>query len=503
MGFLRLTFVFAVFFISAVGYLQLMPGKLPRRISFEKISTKDYILVPKGFSSYALDMGQVLGGKWWEGSLNFEGGRGGVKAMPFNFKRKKLDELVRPLAPFTLRLGGSEADSVLYEIDTNRSVLTQEELKQGFQTILNRERLNSIKRFISENDIELMFTLNVGPGYREDGKLNYQALEEFLSKLSKEIPNIKVFELGNEINAFFLNYGLSGQIFLKQYADDYLAVKSILRKYYPNAKLAGPANAFWPYIGEVFKTFTLNSKRLIEHLGSELDLLTWHYYPTQSVRCPVQIEKADKESMLESIFYDDYINQAIVLTRKAHQEGVSSVWLGETGPAQCGGQPLVSQSFESAMWYFDHLFKTLKSGQEKLIRQTLVGSDYGLINNKDLSVNFDYYVARIFASLSPKVMLTNGHSLLHSFCDDEGYLFHAFVLENERELKLPKGDHWLASLSERSFSQFSVESFNKELTRNFVKVKGKINPSGKTINIIRTDGHDQRCENILKGQAGK
>lgn len=449
--------------------------------------------VPEAYLSYALDMAQVLGGKWWEGSLDFTSGRGGRITKPFNFNREELDRMIRPLSPFTLRLGGSEADSALYDIHSTREKLTDEEKEKGFQTILNKTKLENIKNFLDRNQIDLFLTLNIGPGYRDNGELNLKSLEEFIRDLSKVIPNIKAFELGNEINAFFLNYGWSGQISEEQYVDDYRAVKKIIKKYYPEAKLAGAANAFWPVIGEVFSNFTVDSFNVMAKLTNELDIYTWHYYPTQSVRCPARVRRASEERMKEAIF-DEGFNDLLYSIKEATSKAkVKEVWLGETGPAQCGGEPKISKSFSSALWFFDHIFKVLSSGQSKLIRQTLVGSDYGLINDRSLSANYDYYIARIYNWLELKKYFKVSDSDHYSFCDQSNRLIHVFPLVSGREINLDRKYQHI-ELIEADFKIFNPTDFENQIIRKVesLDVKSKIFKR-KSLNILRTETQSEFC----------
>ncbi|MCO4754503.1 MAG: hypothetical protein KC478_08465 [Bacteriovoracaceae bacterium] len=492
--------IFATVVLAIILVLFLIgPKELDRTIDIKNQNYSTYSKVQPRFLSFALDMGQVLGGKWWEGSMAFEGGRGGTKTTPFDFNRAELDRLVSPLAPFTLRLGGSEADSVLYELNSNRTKLTKEELDRGFQTILNKERILSIKDFVSRNNLELLLTLNIGPGYRSEDGLDYEAMESFLINLSKVMPELQLFELGNEINAFFLNYGIKGQISMEEYAKDYREVKKLIRKHFPLAKLAGPANAFWPILGEVFSTFTMNSIELMNELKDELDIYTWHYYPTQSDRCPVQVEKATRRNMLDAIQTREYLNQAQSVVEEAKKNSITEVWLGETGPAQCGGQPKVSQSFESAMWFFDHIFKTLQSGQNKLIRQTIVGSDYGLINDKSLTANFDYYVARLFKNLSPTVIFNSTKGAQFSFCDPQNHLYHAFTLRHDRTIQIDSKAYVSASLDERFFFSLTPTNFDEKLTGKFRSIPSNdLALRRHTINLLKTLDPSDVCKNAVR-----
>ncbi|MFG1486202.1 hypothetical protein ABMA77_09030 [Halobacteriovorax sp. RZ-1] len=441
--------------------------------------------VSEDYLSFALDMAQVLGGKWWEGSMDFTGGRGGKITKPFDFNRNKLDELLRPLAPFTLRLGGSEADSAHYDIKSTRTVLTQSEKEQGFQTLFNKTKLDNIKSFVSRNNLDLLITLNIGPGYRNDGELNLTPIENFIQNLSQEIKDIKYFELGNEANAFFLNYGPFGQISESEYKRNYREIKNIIRKYYPEAKLAGPANAFWPILGEVFDWFTVNSFNIVKDLGSELDIYTWHYYPTQSTRCPLQVIKSDNESMIKAIKSNDMIEtmEAIAKVTKGRSK---EVWLGETGPAQCGGQPGVSTEFNSALWFFDHIFKVMAAGNKKLIRQTIVGSDYGLINDKELRPNHDYYIARIYKKLNITKIYSRPNDSVHTVCANNKISFLTSVIDGQT-ITLPRTTDKYMTVNEKALSAFDHLSFESQFEKKWEETRrDKIDIKNSTILIIKT-----------------
>ena len=244
------------------------------------------------FLSFALDLAQVAGGKWWEGSSDFSMGRCGRRATPFDFKRERLKNLASMLSPFILRVGGSEADSIYYSLTENKSI------PKGFQTTLTSSIWNDLYQFSRLNDGKLLFTLNIGPGYRKNRKLQFSHFHKLFSYIKESGHQVSYFELGNELNAFFLNYGFSGQITEKQYAFEFLEVKKIMKNYFPSAKLIGPANAWWPFMGEVFSSIAFSSRKLLTLLNNEIDIFTWHYYPTQSHRCPININKSTENSML-------------------------------------------------------------------------------------------------------------------------------------------------------------------------------------------------------------
>jgi hypothetical protein len=75
------------------------------------------------------------------------------------------------------------------------------------------------------------------------------------------------------------------------------------------------------------------------------------------------------------------------------------VWDTEGGSASCGGQQDYSNRFEATFWYLNALGSLAQHGLAVFIRQTLSGSDYGLIDDKTLAPNPDYWAALLWHRL--------------------------------------------------------------------------------------------------------
>ena len=71
----------------------------------------------------------------------------------------------------------------------------------------------------------------------------------------------------------------------------------------------------------------------------------------------------------------------------------------EAGSASCGGQQGYSNRFEATFWYLNALGALSQRGLQVLIRQTLSGSDYGLIDDATLTPNPDYWAALLWHRL--------------------------------------------------------------------------------------------------------
>ncbi len=388
--------------------------------------------MPPHFLSFAIDMAQITGGKWWEGSSDFSMGRGGALSPKLNFQRERLISLTTALAPSVIRAGGSEADSLYYSLDES------EEVPHGFQTTLSKNTWSNFYNFVKETHNIPLLTLNIGPGYRDkNGILTYEHFHKLFTFLDSNKHTMQFFELGNEINAFFLNYGFKHQIDAKTYSLEYRNVKKILLSYFPESKLLGPANAFWPFIGEVFTSMSVSSEDIVSELGSELDIFSWHFYPSQSHRCPVNINRATEYTMTDL----STINSVDNIAKSVHSLSGPyefESWLGETGPAQCGGEPQVSSSFSSTLWWIDFIGKISNTQNKVMIRQTLVGSDYGTIDNKTLFIRHDYLSSYIFKNMknTRSLKVESDYNNLYAYCDDLNFLNILMVNLTKNSVKI-------------------------------------------------------------------
>src|SRR5579862_8563052 len=123
--------------------------------------------VDERFLSVALDTSQVLGGHWWtRGASRVEVGRGSQVVEPFDLDNERLRVLAAELAPAYLRIGGTEADVVYYDMGPVPSPIPD-----GFELSLTRARWDAIAGFASRAGYDLFFTVNAGPATRDgDGR---------------------------------------------------------------------------------------------------------------------------------------------------------------------------------------------------------------------------------------------------------------------------------------------------------------------------------------------
>ena len=308
-----------------------------------------------------------------------------VVAQNFDFDRARLLNLAAELSPALLRIGGTKADRVYY--DMSDTPLSQ--APEPYVDVMNRTTWDGACDFAEALDVELLFTVNAGPGPRDMNGLwtDPQARELIEYSVARDCP-VAVWEFGNEIGSFGLEHGL--QLDGVQYATDFVLFESMVGELHPAAQVAAPAVAYWPIEGEVPKKIL---PEFVINAGDVVDIVTWHYYPQQSTSCPIGSRKID-----DPVPPLDWL--ATVDGWAAEVEGLrdadapqADVWLGETGHAQCGGEPGISNTFASSFWWLDQLGRVATRGQPIVMRQALSGGAYNLVEDSQLAPAPDYYAS--------------------------------------------------------------------------------------------------------------
>lgn len=370
--------------------------------------------VDERYLSFSIDISVLAGGQWWEGSNTISAGLGGMKVLPFRLVGAKLDNLTRALGPAYLRVGGSEADKIHY---------FQAPAGEPDALVLTHQIWDQLHCFIARHDLKLSFTFKYGLFKRRNhgGWCPNEVLDLLAYSKRKGYP-IHVCELGNELNAYWAFHGLASQPRASKLADDYLTFSTEVRYLFPEAKIIGPGSAFWPRLGETIKPFSNISQkflRLCRAGGTELNIVDWHYYPFQSRRSPVRTRRATQNSFLRPRALNEYRQYCLQL--KGMRDAFfpkAQLWTGETGSAQCGGEPKLSDRFASCFWWADQLGLGARHGQEVMIRQSLVGGDYGLLDRITLKPRPDYWLSWLWQQLMGVEVfaVTSPHAQLRSYC---------------------------------------------------------------------------------------
>ena len=355
--------------------------------------------LPAEYLSFSIDLSQVVGGKWWNPNADTkESGSGTVNTPVFDFNRPRLDALARGLSPAYLRIGGSESDKAYYDLGADG---TAGKIPAGYKSVMTRAEWDAVNAFAHRNDLNIVFTLNAGPASRlPDGSWNSRNAAALMEYSASRGYQVSVWELGNELNLFWFVHGLKAQVGVNRYVSDLLLLKTLSAKVSPGALVAGQGSAFWPVLGEPLGLFFGFMPGYLVKGGSVVDQISWHYYPQQSRRGAIASRRASATRLLDPGNLDEagYWADKVRAWRDSYAPG-KPIWLGETGNAQYGGEPGVSDVYIAGLWWLDELGLLAKKGESVVVRQTLSGVDYGMIDDAALEPRPDYWNSLLWKRL--------------------------------------------------------------------------------------------------------
>ncbi|GAA0828983.1 MULTISPECIES: glycoside hydrolase [Marinomonas] len=364
----------------------------PRQVTVSLNTAQSPHTIDPNYLSFSIDISVLAGGLWWDGSQKSSKGLGTQKATPLDLQQSKFNKLVKNLGPAYLRIGGSEADKLHY---------FNAPPEQPDALVLSHAMWDALHLFCQRHQLALMFTFKYGL-FRQSlhGHWQPDEIQTLLKYSHDHQQKIAVCELGNELNAYWAFHGLSSQPLAKNLAKDYDRFIRTIRTHSPDSKIAGPGSAFWPRIGETIRPISNLTATFLASIKEPLDIVDWHYYPFQSSRSPVKTRPATLKNLLSYKSFLDYEKYLSQLTRYRDRfQPQAQIWTGETGSAQCGGERHLSDRFASSFWWADQLGRGARLGQQVMVRQSLIGGDYALINKESMKPNPDYWLSWLWKKL--------------------------------------------------------------------------------------------------------
>lgn len=347
-----------------------------------------------GFLSFTLDTSLVLGGRWWGASRKMHRGVSVDHVEPLDLGHPLLLRYAKALAPASLRVGGTEADRVRYAVGSDRIAP-----ESSHEYHMEKGPWKALHRLVRLAGLELVFTLSAGKSDRnvQGHWLDDNAFRLMDYSIKKGFP-VAAWELGNEVNGFPFLHGLSHGVSVRQYSDDLQRLARLIRSLGTSGLVAGPSSAVWPVIGEP-NPFIPGLCR--GPAGQDLQILTWHYYPQQSRHGPVATRRASARGMLDPRKLDGVLRWTRMTARALADLPHRNVknWVTETAHALYGGEPGLSDTFVSTLWWLDELGLFAREGVDKVFRQSLIGARYGLLDQKTWAPRPDFWASFLWSKL--------------------------------------------------------------------------------------------------------
>lgn len=325
---------------------------------------------PPGFASVTIDFHPGSKGPTW-----------GVNAsiLEVDLTDPSLKNYASALAPAILRLGGSEAGSMLMYTGFPKDNLV---CPKKFYYCLSRERWDTILQFAKETGVRLMLDLNlIGPNKTADWQAQLSNIGSLFAYTAEKGVDIPAWEVGNENQ---------GDLTPKAAAQRIKQVRELLDAAWPDPQqrplLIGPS-------------VHINTDWIIDFLDeiddATLSVFSYHLYPGYGGSQEII------QQMATGAFLDDSRALVEAATWAAHSVKPSlPLMVTETAAAWCSGVSGGTNAFVSDFWYLDQLATAALNGHIAFARQTLIGGNYSLIDqNHDFRANPDFFVAKLWREL--------------------------------------------------------------------------------------------------------
>lgn len=245
---------------------------------------------------------------------------------------RKYVDLVRRLGTKgVIRIGGNTSDYSKFSANSPA-------VSRPKATVINAANLQDLGNFLDATGWDLIWGLNLGRGTLPE------AVEEAQAVAGAVKDRLLAFEIGNEPDLFgnHATHRPNGYGY-EEFLQDYRRYKEGIRKALPNATFAGPDVA----------GATDWVQRFATDEGSDLKLLTHHYYR----------ECAGPTSTLDKLLQTDpKLAPKLAQLKAASAAAHLPLRICETNSFCGGGKPGVSDTFGSALWVLDFMFKLAMAG---------------------------------------------------------------------------------------------------------------------------------------------
>jgi hypothetical protein len=195
-----------------------------------------------------------------------------------------------------------------------------------------------------------------------------------------------------------------------RFATDFAVFRAFMQTAAPGLKLAGPGDV---EVGR-YREGMPGSLTAEDYLGAvpkpQFDILSYHYYGALSERCaPPDSERgisADQALSEDWLARQDRSLQRRVALRDRYAPG-APIWNTETGSAACGGTRW-APTFLDIFRYLDTNARLAKQGLDAIFTHALISGSNGVIDEKTLLPNPNYWAALMWRRLLGTKVLDAG-----------------------------------------------------------------------------------------------
>ncbi|WP_296751063.1 hypothetical protein [Thiobacillus sp.] len=404
---------------TAAHSVSLSPATMPR------IGTVDV-----RYQSYNVEMLEVTGGRFWKpyhdiaqmpaqaaGETGTPGGDtpAGMSAdlyqyrPPIDLANKRLRMLAKALGPAYVRISGTWANTTWFA-DTDTP---PEDPPAGYGGVLTQQQWLGAIAFSNAVDAPIVTSMPGGDGARgPDGVWKPDQARRWLDFTKAHGGKIAAAEYFNEPTLASMG-GAPKAYGAADYGRDHTIFEAFIRKEIPGIKILAPGSvgestAEWGVAhGGYGDMAVLTADALAAYTGNA-DAFSYHHYGAASRRCAAMGHQTSAEQALS----EDWLgrtDQTLAYYRAVRDQAMPGkhFWNTETADAACGGNPWAG-TFLDNFRYLDQLGRLARQQVDVVFHNTLVASDYGMVNEDTFAPKPKYWAALLWRRLMGTTVLDSG-----------------------------------------------------------------------------------------------
>jgi len=377
------------------------------------------------YQSYNVEMVEVTGGRFWKpydapreeapppaptGANALAGLDPGLFEYrpPIDLGNARLRRLAAALGPAYVRVSGSWANSTYFPDEGE----TPKEPPAGFRGVVTRAQWKGVVEFARAVDGAIVTSMATSAGTRGEAGVWTSAQARRVFDYTKAVGGrIAAAEFMNEPNLAVVAGAPEGYD-AAAYARDFKAFKAFVANEAKDILVLGPgsvAEAGMGGGGVPRSIAMIKTADLLAATGPGVDVFSYHHYGAVSRRCtPLGAPSVSPDDALS----EDWLSRtdttlAFYRALRDRFEPGKPFWLTETADAACGGNPWAS-SFLDTFRYLDQLGRLARQDVRVVAHNTLVASDYGMIEERGLEPKPKYWAAVLWARLMGQTVLDPG-----------------------------------------------------------------------------------------------
>jgi heparanase len=404
--------------------LSLMPAGMP------KIGTVD-----ERYQSYNVEMLEVTGGKFWrpygpelEAALRqpapapaAQSGGDTPAGMnpalyeyrpPLDLANPRLRKLAAALGPAYVRVSGTWANTTYFP-ETEQAPAKP---PPGFMGVLSQQQWKGVVEFAKAANAEIVTSFATGQGTRDAaGVWTPDLAKRWLDFTRAAGGRIAAAEWMNEPTLAAMGGAPQGYD-ATAYGRDFKIFHAFAKQAAPDMLIIGPGSVGestgdWAVAAGYGSDVLLKARDLMAAVQpAHVDGFSYHHYGAVSRRCISTGPRT--QTTPEAALTEEWLgrtDQTLAFYRPVRDEFEPGkpFWNTETADAACGGNPWAN-TFLDTFRYLDQLGRLARQEVRVVAHNTLVASDYGLLNDKTLEPKPSYWAAVLWRRLMGTTVLEAG-----------------------------------------------------------------------------------------------